>query len=112
MLGIILGVSSLVAMSAMVKGIEIGAKEALIANVMYEHVVEHGRMFNQIDDEMARSVCVIGTEVRDEIFASPQQVGHEIIPLGQTITINGQALTIIGMFQHYENEQERKQREF
>src|SRR5438034_10545277 len=31
MLGIILGVSSLVAMSAMVKGMEIGAKEALIA---------------------------------------------------------------------------------
>ncbi len=187
MLGIILGVSSLVAMSAMVKGIEIGAKEALVAIgglqkirieaqkvpiyqryltdqavgvtlndvyalqssaplaalvspemrlygatvsangktyrpwvctgvwpvaiEMYEHVVEHGRMFNEIDDEMARSVCVIGTEVRDEIFGSPQQVGHEIIPLGETININGQSLTIIGMFQHYENEQDRKQRE-
>ena len=31
MLGIILGVSSLVAMSALVKGMEVGAKEALIA---------------------------------------------------------------------------------
>jgi putative ABC transport system permease protein len=82
-----------------------------VAIEMYEHVVEHGRMFNEIDDEMARSVCVIGTEVRDEIFGSPQQVGHEIIPLGETININGQSLTIIGMFQHYENEQDRKQRE-
>ena len=31
MLGIILGVSSLVAMSALVKGMEVGAKEALVA---------------------------------------------------------------------------------
>ena len=31
MLGIILGVSSLVAMSALVKGMETGAKEALLA---------------------------------------------------------------------------------
>jgi len=31
MLGIILGVSSLVAMSALVKGMEVGAKEALLA---------------------------------------------------------------------------------
>ncbi|MBI3851787.1 MAG: ABC transporter permease [Verrucomicrobia bacterium] len=187
MLGIILGVSSLVAMSAMIKGMENGAKEALVAigglqkirvepqkvpiyqrhlldqavgvtindvyalqssaplaarvspemrlygatvsaNTktyrpwnctgvwpvaleMYEHVVEHGRMFNEIDDEMARSVCVIGTDVRDELFGSPEQVGHEIIPLGETINLNGQALTIIGMFQHYESEQDRKERE-
>src|SRR6185295_12039092 len=187
MLGIILGVSSLVAMSAMVKGIETGAKEALVAIgglqkiriepqkvplyqrhlidqavgvtlndvyalqssaplaarvspemrlygatvsangksyrpwictgvwpvaiEMYEHVVEHGRMFNELDDETASSVCVIGTEVRDEIFGSPQQVGREIVPLGETIRINGQSLTIIGMFQHYENEQDRKQRQ-
>lgn len=187
MLGIILGVSSLVAMSAMVKGMEIGAKEALVAigglqkiriepqkvpvyqrhlldqavgvtindvyalqssaplatrvspemrlyNAtvsangktyrpwnctgvwpvaleMYEHVLAHGRMFNELDDEMARSVCVIGTEVRDELFGSPEKVGHEIIPLGETINLNGQALTIIGMFQQYESEQDRKERE-
>src|SRR3954465_6271607 len=136
MLGIILGVSSLVAMSALVKGMEVGMKEALIAigglekvriepqdlpieqkhltdqavgvtmrdvyalkasaplvtdyspemrlfgarltangksfrpyNVagvwrsaleMNEHVIQYGRMFNDIDDELARSVCVIG----------------------------------------------------
>ena len=187
MLGIILGVSSLVAMSAMVKGMEIGAKEALVAIgglqkirvepqkvpvyqrhlldqavgvtindvyalqssaplaarvspemrlygatvsangktyrpwnctgvwpvalEMYEHVLAHGRMFNELDDEMARSVCVIGTEVRDELFGSPEKVGHEIIPLGETINLNGQALTIIGMFQQYESEQDRKERE-
>src|SRR5436309_10081338 len=187
MLGIILGVSSLVAMSALVKGMEVGAIEALIAigslqkvriepqdvpiqqwqlkdqavgvtindfyaleasaplvtNIspemrlfgataskkgksfrpwnctgvwpvaleMYEHVVQHGRMFNQIDDEMARNVCVIGTGVRDELFGAPEDVGEEINPVGETLNINGQLFTIIGMFEHYESEQERRERE-
>ncbi len=186
MLGIILGVSSLVAMSALVAGMEKGAKEALVAigglqkvrieaqdlpveqrhlwdqavgitlNDVYalgncaplvtrispemrmratlsangkifrpwncvgtwpvalemgEHVIEHGRMFNELDDEMARNVCVIGTATRDELWGSPEQIGHEINPVGETIYINGAPFTIIGMFQHYESEQERKQRE-
>lgn len=187
MLGIILGVSSLVAMSALVKGMETGAKEALLAigglqklriepgevpveqrhlqdqapgltmNDVYalqasaplvtkispeyriprptvtanaksfrpfvcagawpvvlelfEHEIAHGRMFNAIDDEQGRSVCVIGTNVRDELFGSPAEVGREIIPIGDTLLINGQALTIIGMFKHYESEQERRERE-
>jgi putative ABC transport system permease protein len=186
MLGIILGVSSLVAMSAMVAGMEKGAKEALIAigglekvriepqgvpieqrhlsdqavgitlndvealknNAplatdfspemrlsatlsangktfrpwncvgvwpvaleMNEHVLAHGRMFNELDDEMARSVCVIGTATRDELWGSPEKVGREIIPLGETLYINGVPFTIIGMFQYYESEQDRKERE-
>lgn len=184
MLGIILGVSSLVAMSALVKGMENGMREALVAigglekvrvetqdiptyqahladqavgktmddvhallqsaplikmvtpemgvrNVMLtrngkavypwiftgtwpnvlqmnQHVVEHGRMFNEIDDQLARSVCVIGTAIRDELFGSPEKLGYEYIPIGEQIYANGQPLTIIGMFQHYESEQERK----
>jgi putative ABC transport system permease protein len=188
MLGIILGVSSLVAMSALVKGMEVGMKQALIAigglekiriepqqlppeqshlteqsfgitiNDVYalqasaplltqyspemrlpgraivtangksdgvwnlagvwpaavqmnEHVVAHGRMFNEIDDEMARSVCIIGTEIRNELWGSPEEVGEEIIPVGQTMYINQVPFTIIGMFQHYESEQEKKKRE-
>ena len=187
MLGIILGVSSLVAMSALVKGMERGAKEALIAvgglqkvrveatevpveqqhlrdqaigvtmkdvhalrssaplvtdlspemrlpNAtltangkhfrpficagvwpialsMSEHVLAHGRMFNEIDDEQARSVCVIGTATRDELFGSPEELGYEVVPVGETILINRQPFTIIGMFQHYESEPQRKERE-
>jgi putative ABC transport system permease protein len=186
MLGIILGVSSLIAMSALVSGMEKGAKEALVAigglekvriepqdipidqrhltdqavgitindvlalegNAplvtrlspemrlsatvsargksfrpwmlmgvwpvaleMSEHVIEHGRMFNAIDDEMARNVCVIGTETRNELWGEPEQTGQEIIPVGETIFINGVPFTIIGMFKHYESEQERKARE-
>jgi len=186
MLGIILGVSSLIAMSALVSGMEKGAKEALVAigglekvrvepqdipidqrhlsdqavgitindvlalqgNAplvtrlspemrlsatvsargksfrpwmlmgvwpvaleMSEHVVEYGRMFNEIDDEMARNVCVIGTETRDELWGTPEQLGRVVIPIGETIYINSEPFTIIGMFQHYESEQERKERE-
>jgi putative ABC transport system permease protein len=186
MAGIILGVASLVAMTALVKGIENGLKEALIAvggleritvfpapvpaaqrhrmdeatgltmnDVLairrsaplvteltpeirisstltrgrkhfrpywvtgvwpewahiYQYEVEHGRLFNEIDDEEARNVIVIGTAVRDELFGSPKELGREVIPLGERITINGQLFTIIGMFKHYESEQDRKKRE-
>src|SRR5262252_2318829 len=149
MLGIILGVSSLVAMSALVAGMEKGAKEALIAIgglekvrveaqdlpveqrylsdqavgitmndvlalkqsaplvarispemrlpatfsangkrfrpwnsvgvwpvavEMNEHMVQYGRMFNELDDEMARSVCVIGTATRDALRGEPEKI--------------------------------------
>jgi len=186
MLGIILGVSSLVAMSALVAGMEKGAKEALIAIgglekvrveaqdlpveqrylsdqavgitmndvlalkqsaplvtrispemrlpatfsangkrfrpwncvgvwpvalEMNEHVVEYGRMFNELDDEMARSVCVIGTDTRDELWGAPEKTGEEINPVGQIVFVNNLPFTIIGMFQHYESESDHKARE-
>lgn len=187
MLGIILGVSSLVAMSALINGMENGMREALvaiggieririeeqdipanqshladqavgctIADVqalergapmfrkvtpemrgrdmlmtragksfspwnfagtwpsvleMYDHEIEHGRMFNEIDDEEARNVCVIGSAARDALFGSPEEIGREINPVGEQINIKGQLFTIIGMFKHYESEMEAKRRE-
>jgi len=77
---------------------------------MNQHIVEHGRMFTDLDDDYAQSVCVIGTMIRDELFGSPEKTGKEIIPIGEKITVSGQPLTIIGMFQHYESEQDRKAR--
>ena len=53
-------------------------------------------MFNEIDDEQGRNVCVIGTTVRDELFGSPEELGREIIPVGRTLRINGESYTIIG----------------
>jgi putative ABC transport system permease protein len=187
MLGIILGVSSLVAMAALVKGMENGMKEALIAlgglekvvtmtqavptwqehladtapgktiqdfyalrnaaplirlaspemqlyravltragksarpaelagvlpTVLHMnlHVVEHGRFFCDLDDEQARNVIVIGTGLRDELFGSPEETGQTIVPVGETIFVNGQPFTIIGLLQHYESEGDKKQRE-
>ncbi len=187
MLGIILGVSSLVAMSALVKGMENGMKEALIAmggldkvltdsqplpahqehladqapgrtiqdvtalrraaplirlaspemglrNALVTrggkmvspselvgvwpavldmnlHVLEHGRFFTALDDDLARNVIVIGSGIRDELFGSPEETGRPIIPLGETVSVNGQPFVIVGMLQHYESESDRKQRE-
>jgi putative ABC transport system permease protein len=79
---------------------------------MNQHTVEYGRMFNDLDEENAASVCVIGTMIRDELFGSPEKVGREINPVGETITINGMPFVIIGMFKHYESEQDRKLREW
>lgn len=191
MLGIVLGVSSLVAMSALVKGMELGLREALAAmgglekirvetqldlpmhqrhlqdrvrgvtladvdalrrNAVLVHTVtpyvemwgrgsrtvlgykdktarpfnfagtwpgaldisEHeigsGRMFNELDDEQGRAVCVIGTGIRDQLFGDPDVTGEEIDPVGSTITINRMPFTVIGMFTHYESEQARRQR--
>lgn len=191
MLGIILGVSSLVAMSALVKGMEIGLKEALGAmgglekirveagelplhqrhlqdrargvtlkdvyalknsaplvdkitptvsnsgrgsrtvvshNGNYarpydfsgtwpdaleinEHQIAYGRMFNHLDNDLARPVCVIGQDIRDDLFGEPVTPGAEVIPVGETININGQPFTIIGMFKHYESKEMKKKRE-
>jgi putative ABC transport system permease protein len=187
MLGIILGVSSLIGMSAIVKGMENGMKEALIAmggldKVVTEeqsvpahqdyradeapgrtihdvyalresapllklispemrlrnavlsragktvtpselvgawpeliemnlHKIGHGRFFTGLDDEMARNVCVIGTGIRDELFGNPEEIGREINPVGEMIEISGQPFTIIGMFEHYESEAEKKTRQ-
>lgn len=187
MLGIVLGVCSLVTMAAIVKGMENGMKEALIAMggldkirirdedvpAHQEHLrdqapgntirdvyalkqsaplirsispemeldreevsrdgktmrpsdvlgvwpdilemnlyeLEHGRFFSDLDQEFASSVCVIGTGIRDELFGSPDELGREIIPIGEKINVNGEPFIIIGMFKHYESEQARRQRE-
>jgi putative ABC transport system permease protein len=75
------------------------------------HTLEHGRFFTDLDEENANAVCVIGTGIRDELFGSPEEAGREVVPLGEVINVNGQPFTIVGMFQRYEGERERKERE-
>lgn len=75
------------------------------------HTIAHGRFFTQIDEERANPVCVIGTAVRDALFGSPEELGYEVIPIGEIIQINDQPFTIVGMFTHYMSEQEAKERE-
>jgi putative ABC transport system permease protein len=184
MLGIILGVASLVGMSAITKGMENGMKEALIAmggldKVVTEqqpvppeqdhradeapgrtihdvralqegaplvrlispemsirgavlargsktvvpsefvgvwpvvldmnlHKMDKGRFFNALDDEQAKNVVVIGTGLRDELFGSPEELGKEVNPVGEIITINQQPFVIIGMFERYESEADKR----
>ena len=83
-------------------------KEVLEMNL---HTVAYGRFFTALDQEKANSVCVIGTGIRDELFGSPDQLGYEVIPLGEVLLINEQPFTIVGMFAHYESEHDKKLRE-
>jgi len=78
---------------------------------VYLYSVEYGRFFTDLDEENANPVCVIGTGIRDELFGSPEETGHDIIPLGEIINLNGQPFTIVGMFTHYESERDKKERE-
>lgn len=86
----------------------VGATPAVIE--MNLHTLAHGRFFNDIDEEKAHAVCVIGTGIRDELFGKPDEFGRGIIPIGETIYLSGQPFTIIGMFQEYLSEKDAKER--
>ena len=87
----------------------VGVWPAVLDMNLYE--VEHGRFFCDLDEEFANSVCVIGAGVRDQLFGSPEEKGTEIVPIGEVLQVGGQPFTIVGMFKHYESEQERKLKE-
>jgi putative ABC transport system permease protein len=74
------------------------------------HTVQYGRFFSDLDEENANAVCVIGTGIRDDLFGSPEKVGYDIVPIGEVIYINAQPFTIVGMFEKYESEEEKKLR--
>ncbi len=76
------------------------------------HEVEHGRFISDLDLRERHKVCVIGTIVGDALFDAGDAAGaDETIPLGETIQINGQPFTVIGMFIYTEYEKARKRRE-
>ena len=76
-----------------------------------EYRIEHGRMFNEIDDEQARRVAVVGYEVQEELFAGDDRFEDPESILGETIFINQIPFTVIGLLPEYLSETERKQRE-
>jgi ABC-type antimicrobial peptide transport system permease subunit len=76
-----------------------------------EHELEHGRVFSDMDDLLANTVCVIGTQIRNELFGEYDNQGNEIIPIGEKIMINYIPFTIIGMFKEYMSEEDRKKKE-
>ncbi|MCG3146788.1 MAG: Macrolide export ATP-binding/permease protein MacB [Verrucomicrobiae bacterium] len=79
-----------------------GATQAFLE--VNRHEVEHGRFISDLDLERFQRVCVIGTRVRDELFS------ETAIPLGETIAINDQTFTIVGVLRFYESEVARKKR--
>ena len=53
-----------------------------------EHEIDKGRMFSDIEDYLAKNVCVIGTEVRNSLFGEYDEQGQTINPVDETIFIN------------------------
>ena len=76
-----------------------------------EHELEHGRIFSDMDDLLANPVCIIGTQIRNELFGEYDNQGKEIIPIGENIMINYIPFKIIGMFKEYMSDEDRKKKE-
>ena len=70
------------------------------------HIVEHGRNLSQLDLDEARNVCVIGTHIVEQLW--PEKPNSK--PIGETILINSKPYTIVGIFQLYENADNRAAR--
>jgi putative ABC transport system permease protein len=56
------------------------------------HWVDHGRFFTPLDEEGKKRVCIVGLEV-----VSALKLGRE--PVGKVIQLNGNAFTVIGVFE-------------
>jgi putative ABC transport system permease protein len=52
--------------------------------------IEEGRDFTEVDEEHASHVAIIGTDVRDNLFAG-------IDPIGQELRVDGAPYTVIGV---------------
>jgi putative ABC transport system permease protein len=55
--------------------------------------VDRGRFISQYDNEHARQVVVLGSDIADSLFPTSD-------PLGRTVRINGQNYEVIGVFAH------------
>jgi len=55
-----------------------------------EDTVKRGRTLNRIDDEQRTFVCLISTDLMEELF-------YGVDPLDQTIYIDGMAFTVVGV---------------
>lgn len=53
-----------------------------------------GRFINRLDEERKRRVIFIGDEIRDELFGEGEN------PVGETIWLNGNPFTVIGVGKH------------
>jgi putative ABC transport system permease protein len=72
-----------------------------------KHVIERGRNLTYMDLDDAKRVCVIGTLVVDRLW--PDRPNYN--PIGETISINGRPFTVVGVFQFYEREEDKRRRE-
>jgi putative ABC transport system permease protein len=72
-----------------------------------KHVVEVGRDLSWLDVESAQRVAVVGRSVVEKLW--PDRPNYNAV--GETITINQRPFRIVGIFQFYEREEDKRRRE-
>jgi putative ABC transport system permease protein len=71
-----------------------------------KHVIEHGRNICQLDQDEANRVVVIGTKVVEELW--PENPKGK--PIGETILVNSRPFKVVGIFEHYESDEDKRAR--
>ncbi len=72
-----------------------------------KHIVATGRNLCPLDLELGLRVCVIGRLVADKLW--PERPKYN--PVGETIKINDRPFKIVGVFEFYEREEDKRKRE-
>lgn len=72
-----------------------------------KHNVAFGRSLTWLDIEQANHVCVVGRLVVDKLW--PDRPDYNAV--GETVLINQRPFTIVGIFEFYESERDKRRRE-
>ncbi|MEA3210333.1 MAG: putative transport system permease protein [Chthoniobacter sp.] len=72
-----------------------------------KHEVEYGRGLSNLDLELGLRVCVIGRSVVQKLWPDRPQFNA----VGETIRINDRPFKVVGVFEYYERETDRRRRE-
>jgi putative ABC transport system permease protein len=74
-----------------VSDVSLEGQTANMAGISNRDLAE-GRYFNQVEDERAARVCMLGSEVAARLFPT-------VDPLGRTVRLDNEALEVIGVFE-------------
>lgn len=72
-----------------------------------KHNVAFGRSLSWLDVEEAKHVCVVGRIVVDKLW--PDHPDYDAV--GETVLINQRPFTIVGIFEFYESDRDKRRRE-
>jgi len=70
------------------------------------HSIEFGRFVSDLDRRQHNRVCVVGRGVIEKLWDDP-----EAVPLGESIRVGNEFFKIVGIFQRYESDRDKKRRE-
>jgi putative ABC transport system permease protein len=79
----------------------IAAQEGLLD--LENHVVRYGRYLTELDQRFVHRVCILGRTVVDELWPEGKAV-----PLGELVRLNGHTFRVVGIFEHYQNEYQKR----